>query len=329
VKKAVSKRHSAGQFANTGVYGAAWAKALPAMHKPSNAHMWKDSQIKWGQCMLTMKARWGQMWTRKMAFRFGLASSPNCPLCGEPDSAGHLLGGCSHPEAVAMKISRHDSSVKLVQKAIALSPLGGYYTIMDAGAEKDLPKDVHGKRLPAWLLPPVDASLTEAERAEQELTRKKLRPDILVIEGLSASDTTGPAEAVRSHIASRLKQLTVHVIEVGYTSDIDHEGKSDVKTAQHEALVAELKKAGFEVKYHEPFTLGRCGSIPASLINTFKKAFKMSTHRAEEYANKLTRHAVHWVDKMYTHRMCLEASGGSGAPGQQQRKTSRCGGDPG
>jgi hypothetical protein len=32
----------------------------------------------------------------------------------------------------------------------------------------------------------------------------------------------------------------------------------------------------------------------------------MSTHRAEEYANKLTRHAVHWVDKMYTHRMCLE-----------------------
>ncbi len=54
---------------------------------------------------------------------------------------------------------------------------------------------------------------------------------------------------------SRLKQLTVHVIEVGYASDIDHEGKRDAKTAQHEALVAELKKAGFEVKYHEPFTL--------------------------------------------------------------------------
>ena len=171
----------------------------------------------------------------------------------------------------------------------------------------------------------MDASLPKAEQDEQEQTRKKLRPDILVIEGLSAKDTTGPIEEVRSHIASRLKQLTVHVIEVGYGSDIDHATKESDKRSQQEALVAVLQKAGFAVTFHDPVTLGRCGSIPTSLINTFKKTFKMSTHRADEYANKLTRHAVHWVDKMYTHRMCLEASAthsGCHAHQQQQRKTS-------
>ena len=44
---------------------------------------------------------------------------------------------------------------------------------MDVGQAADLPEGVAGKRLPPWILPKVDNE-----------TRGKLRPDILIIEGL-------------------------------------------------------------------------------------------------------------------------------------------------
>ena len=36
----------------------------------------------------------------------------------------------------------------------------------------------------------------------------------------------------------------------------------------------------------------------------------LHTSRADEYAKKLNRHAVQWVDKMYTHRQCALARQG-------------------
>ena len=36
--------------------------------------------------------------------------------------------------------------------------------------------------------------------------------------------------------------------------------------------------------FHDPFTLGRCGTIPASLITLLKETFGLDTSRADEYA---------------------------------------------
>jgi len=55
-----------------------------------------------------------------------------------------------------MAIKRHDEATKLLQKAIKISRLGGFFTIMDAGAAEDLPGDVQGKLLPAWLFASSD-----------------------------------------------------------------------------------------------------------------------------------------------------------------------------
>ena len=93
---------------------------------------------------LVLKARWGHLWNRKLAHRYGRAASPNCPLCGQPDSAGHLLGGgqphlCTDPAVVRMRIARHDEAVCIIHRDIAKTPLHGDYTIMDAGPLADLP----------------------------------------------------------------------------------------------------------------------------------------------------------------------------------------------
>ena len=312
IKRALDPKLSGG-LATTGFYTQAWSDALGATHLPSNARMWKDPSIKWKQVMLTMKARWGQLWNQRLAHRYKLADSPNCPLCGCMDSVGHLLGGCDHPTARANKISRHDDAVKLVQKAIAMGPKGGWYMVMDAGKDRDLPVDVMGKRIPAWLFPapkPVGDSWTRTQYDEDANLRKKLRPDILIIEGLAEGAIRGLSIAeIRSYLQAN-PRFKIHVIEVGYCGDLNHAAKDFDKRLQHEQLVALLRSAGLNVTFHDPVTLGRCGTIPSSFIALMKDAFGLSSPQAEAVAFKLNRHAVQWVDKMYTHRQCVTRNPG-------------------
>ena len=139
-----------------------------------------------------------------------------------------------------------------------------------------------------------------------------MRPDILILEGLKEKDIRGkPVDEIRSHI-NDLKitmKLKVHVIEVGYCTDLNHASKDLDKRKQHEDLVALLRTpcphfGATTVRFHDPVTLGHCGTIPASLITLMKETFDLAPSRADEYAKKLNRNAVQWVDKIYKHRQC-------------------------
>ena len=57
--------------------------------------------------------------------------------------------------------------------------LGSCFTIMDATSLRNLPLGIHST-FPHWLLPDVDPD-----------TRNKLRPDILLIQGLSPASYSG------------------------------------------------------------------------------------------------------------------------------------------
>ena len=72
-----------------------------------------------------------------------------------------------------MHIARHNKAVGLIQDAIASGPLGGSYMVMDACGRDATPDTVAATRLPPRLLPTMPARV-----------RDKLRPDILIIEGL-------------------------------------------------------------------------------------------------------------------------------------------------
>ena len=99
---------------------------------------------------------------------------------------------------------------------------------MDAGQAADLPEGVVGKRLPPWILPKVDNE-----------TRRKLRPDIHIIEGLDSNtvpqeNTNNYAKCINNlkHIKENTK---IHIIEVGYTGDLafiqkKEKNKSSTKT---------------------------------------------------------------------------------------------------
>ena len=66
----------------------------------------------------------------------------------------------------------------LIQKTITTTSPAAWYTVLDASAADRLPPGVSGNRLPSWLLPSLPSS-----------TLSLLRPDMLVIQGLSLSSS--------------------------------------------------------------------------------------------------------------------------------------------
>ena len=324
-----------------GVYAQAWAATVSTLNPHSISQIWTDNQITWGQAIYTLKARWGQLFNQKLAFRYGLAPNPNCPRCGQPDSVGHMLGGCQEKSCKAITIERHNKAVRIITDTITKSSkFGGCFTVMDACPSTQLPPGVQATRLPPWLLP-------RGHPAATELT--KCRPDVLIIEGLPACLLAGKTDdQIRALLKAR--QTSIHILEVGFGSDTNHADKESDKREQHARLLQILTQpyissaeasmdlgndpetcrdrppcrtsaaspapfAQRTVVYHPPMTIGRTGTLPSTLTETLKGPLQIRPHAANTCAAALTRHAVHYVERMYKHRYHPEGAADTHAAG--------------
>ena len=191
-----------------------------------------------------------------------------------------------------MRIARHDGAVRKLQKHLSKSSMRGFYTIMDACALADLPPEVQAKRIPAWLLPKVPPD-----------TLKRMRPDLLIIEGLKEPSPTADPNATHQELRYNLNfRYKFHILEVGYCCDTNHEEKDLEKQQQHtnlrDLLQAEYPLA--KIEYHT-IPLGRCGSIPASLVPTLE-GLGLPHPKATSITEDLHIHALHWLEQMFNHR---------------------------
>jgi len=228
-----------------GIYATNWLNVLPTL-LPVSHHFWSVTTIPWNLKLQTHKARWGRLWNKKLAYRWGKpygtcptpATSDMCPICRETqDGASHILAGCK-----AFKghyIARHDKAVQLIGKGVSKGSLGGHKLVMDAGAEAKLPPGV-SKQLPQQLRPP---HLTP-------LQWTKYRPDLAIIPQQYLLPGAIPDGF-----------HPIHLVEVGYCSDTRHETKAAHKREQHAALINLLKQQGYKVDL-TTITLGTTGTIP-------------------------------------------------------------------
>ena len=201
-----------GMAKTDGIYSSLWKNASPHLHPPCSAHFWTSSAHTWKEKVQLFKARWGHLWSRKLAYRYRKAyaretqppTSGHCPHCtGNHDGASHMLAGCPHPKFKASYISRHDRAVKLLQTALSKGSMGNCITYMDTGKREDLPTGVAGKLLPNWLRPP----------AIPRGNWRRYRPDIPLLPNCPATSPPPPGP------------LAIHLVEVGYCSDTNHEIK--------------------------------------------------------------------------------------------------------
>jgi ribonuclease HI len=280
-------------FSRRTTYVQAWEDTYAdpeGAHPQSSNAFWTKAPH--GTRRLVLKARSGTLYNQKLALLYKRATTDCCPLCGQPDSVGHILGGCRHRTMKGHYISRHDKAVRMIHKALQKSSQGGFYSIVDAGPMADLLNDAaNGKRIPEWVLPDIDP-----------LTRKKMRPDILRIKGLRVNAT--PEEVQAAH--ERKGELVMQIIEVGYAPDTRWRDTLAKKQAQHSQLKAALEMAGWTVEEHVVI-LGRAGTCYNHTLNTLQQ-LGMHKEAAVTLMTSLHMHSATKLREIVLARRKLENS---------------------
>jgi ribonuclease HI len=311
LKTNVASTTAAG-YSKVGIYATLWANQIDDLCAKSSHRMWTSSKVPFTDALHIFKSRWGHLYNAKLAARYGKhpthqafnASEAPCPLCGSPDSGSHILGGCKREDMHRLYIKRHNTAVQIIAECIQNGSLGGCAMYMDACAAKDVPDYAMGTRLDhaGWLLP----SCSEEQR-------KPMRPDILLVEGVTAKDAKKPDFEPRW---DRSKDLyKVHVLEVGYTSDTNHEAKCLVKQGQHAALVTALEHEGWHVNYpkHAAITLGTGGTVRKDLALALRE-LGVTQDKVADCMQRLHLHSVLTAVEIIKLRRFLEY-GGHGPPG--------------
>jgi hypothetical protein len=292
-----------GGHAPVGKYQGWQDEVRPHVSQPHSAGYWNHCPF--SAIILNLKLNWGLVWNAGKAARCAKprpgqpTPSGQCPLCHAPDSGSHIYGGCKHPSMQAHYISRHNGAVQRLTKLIHTgSATQNCYTIMDATAADALPTGVSDNRIPAWILPAVP-----------EATRLKMRPDIMIIEGLRNEDVEA-FQQMGSYQATAMRQYTVHVIEVGYAANTRYLEKLQEKKEQHTRLCEALAAEGWRVQNtdNHQIILGTGGNIHGpteALLNSLGVA---DDDKRKSALRKLSALAVNKGQHIITCRRQLEAA---------------------
>ena len=159
----------------------------------------------------------------------------------------HVLGACTHKLLKLLKglyIERHNEAVATVGKAIMEGAKGGLQhglavLMADAGRHGKVTGLSNESRIPSHVLPDVpEASLC------------RMRPDILLFE--KSPDDSLPTSVQHLEHADSRRSCKVHVIEVGFCTEISYFQKFKEKSEpKHSLLLEHGRNAGYaEVQLH-------------------------------------------------------------------------------
>jgi len=172
---------------DTTIYVKIWKDIQPyTLPEASNA-FFTSSNITFTEKKNTLKARYGVLWNKKIAYRHriayiegqGIARNTHCPLCKDADSIGHILGSCTHGEVKEVYISRHDKVMRLIMKEFQNGSLGNFYWTADVGTAVAMEEvGADSKRLPTWLVTPDTMQNCDFSPDNKQ----KLRPDCMIVE---------------------------------------------------------------------------------------------------------------------------------------------------
>ena len=279
-----------------------------------------------------LKYRFGQLWNMKLAFRQGrpylpgwpLPRSDKCPHCRQPDSGGHILGGCNHRVMKSLYISRHDEAMRKVLKHINQGKHGAFLKIADIG-RSELTNDlgVLDKRTPTWLL--ADGTLQTCGLLASK--RSVLRPDLFIIEVTQEEQLTytsledhpllsttvrnrrRPASQRDSRQGPRtqaaIRQRKVWVLEGGYTSDTRYLDKIREKEEQHKTLLEALRLQGFDTRLGI-LAFGVGGTIFKTTQDALRDVGVMPTEMKKLLAS-INTHSVECLHNIVIQRRQLDS----------------------
>ena len=101
LKVHIASRHAKG-LTKQGLYLKLWNDIQHELHKFSHTFWKAPHKI----IRNVIRARFGGLYTQKLGCRYRHAHDDSCPLCGLPDSAGHILGECMYKDMKSLAIER-------------------------------------------------------------------------------------------------------------------------------------------------------------------------------------------------------------------------------
>ncbi|KAJ9526341.1 hypothetical protein QJQ45_009815 [Haematococcus lacustris] len=222
VRAHMHRKHRLGLANQDSIYYQMSQEITKAAAKGAGERVMADTNISTHAQRIALLYRTGGLYNQKLALRWKRATDDRCPLCGEADSATHLLSGCS--ETLPLVQERHNGAGRLIVKAISKGTLGGYIRFADTGSwEKGANEDLD---LPNDTLHTTLRALGLKTAASKNTTR----PDILMV--------TPQAKAGKSGKVTK----RVTIIEIKYCSDSRANG--DLVQGQQEIIpVRKLRTA--------------------------------------------------------------------------------------
>jgi len=292
-----------------GIYEQAWYDVMPYLLPLCKAYILQPHIPSYVQHVI-FRLWHGCLYNQKHACRFGHSTNPNCPLCGHLDSAGHMLGSCTHPDITGLRINRHNDAVRQVGKLIRLSKqvdIHNSIIYMDAGNAADHIIQSESTRLPKFLLP----HLTDEERA-------KYRPDLLCI--------TVPPGIDRDYVKQGIMEENCHIyiLEISFCGDTRYLDHAAHKAQQHLDLVEELVKTGW-IRSHihllDPTLFGMGGCLYTPCVDNIVNNLHVPRHIVIKYFQEIQLIAANRATQIVGTRRFLERQQGIHVQPRKSRRT--------
>ncbi|KAJ9519674.1 hypothetical protein QJQ45_013303, partial [Haematococcus lacustris] len=139
VRAHIHNRHKLGLANQDSIYYQMTQAITKDAAKGAGERVMTDTSISIPAQRTALLYRTGGLYNQKLAMRWKKATDDLCPLCGEADSATHLLSGCS--ATLPLVQERHNGAGRLIAKAISKGTLGGCIRFADTGSWEKGAKD--------------------------------------------------------------------------------------------------------------------------------------------------------------------------------------------
>lgn len=243
-------------------------------------------KVTFAERKIALRYRYGNMWTRKMAYRCGHAPNSKCLLCGEEDGGHHTASGC--PALKNMYINRHNKIGRLIMTRVLRGRKGAFVIQMDLGSAEKCAEDgitTHQSRTIPWESLPH--GLKEAVQCAAGTTSE--RPDGLLYKPRQG---TKPAE--------------YWIIEVKICKDSDPQGQQSKADYQHQILIEKIKELEPNAKvWLCPILVGVTGTMYLSTAN-YLQELGIKGDALKKCTSEVHIAAVKSLYKIYTTKRKLE-----------------------
>jgi len=283
------------------------------------------SNIMWQSCPYKLvknilQIRYQLLWTGSKALQIsrpykttaGVSVDGLCHICPPshtharaPDTAGHILGSCRHPELKACYITRHNKALVRIHSAFLQGSKASSMMILDATSRKKLPEGIYHNRIPQWMLPSVPPTILDA-----------LRPDILLLDGfpLTEAPPLSVPNLSPAHLRRIQQRCTLIIVELGYTLEPLYSDRLTEKRQQHLYLITLLRTAGWNIAFNLAdldyvhfVILGTAGTIFCNAHSTLV-SLGIFPSQVRSVLSSLHTHAVQSAFSIITLRRRLESS---------------------